>query len=43
MEEREEQSCEPVHICNVEIKDNHVEATSGAITIVELCEQVMPI
>jgi len=40
LEEREQQSCEPVHVCNVEIKDNHMEAVTGALKIVELCEQL---
>eukprot|EP00039_Didymoeca_costata_P010201 m.136710 g.136710 ORF g.136710 m.136710 type:complete len:236 (-) comp14735_c0_seq4:1524-2231(-) len=40
LEERPEQKCEPVHVCNVEIKDNHEEATRGALSIVELCEKL---
>lgn len=30
-------SSEPVHVCNVEITDNHESATIGAFHIVELC------
>lgn len=31
---------EPVHVCNVEITDNHESATIGAFHIVELCALV---
>jgi hypothetical protein len=40
LEEREQESFEPVHVCNVEIKDNHESATLGALHIVNLCEMV---
>lgn len=30
----------PVHICNLDIKDNHESATLGAFDIVELCGQL---
>jgi len=39
-EEREQESFEQVHVCNVEIKDNHEEATLGAHRIVQLCEML---
>lgn len=32
----------PVHIINLEIQDNHEEATLGAFQILELCELVCP-
>lgn len=40
LEEKEQESCEPVHICNVEIKDTHEEATVGALAISKLCGMV---
>ena len=30
----------PVHVINIEIQDNHEEATLGAFLILELCEMV---
>ena len=30
----------PVHVINLEVKDNHEEATLGAFLILELCEMV---
>jgi RNA polymerase II subunit A C-terminal domain phosphatase SSU72 len=39
-EEKGSNSFEQVHVCNVEIKDNHEEATMGAHRIVELCEML---
>eukprot|EP00037_Helgoeca_nana_P029799 m.361518 g.361518 ORF g.361518 m.361518 type:complete len:227 (-) comp28051_c0_seq7:772-1452(-) len=40
LEEREQDTFEPVHVCNLEIKDNHESATLGALHIVSLCEMV---
>lgn len=40
LEEREQETFEPVHVCNLEIKDNHESATLGALHIVSLCEMV---
>ena len=40
LEDREQDSFEPVHVCNLEIKDNHESATVGALHIVSLCEMV---
>ena len=31
----------PVHVINLEVKDNHEEATLGAFLILELCENRM--
>jgi RNA polymerase II subunit A C-terminal domain phosphatase SSU72 len=39
-EEKGSDTFEQVHVCNVEIKDNHEEATLGAHRIVELCEML---
>ena len=38
MERREAGAFEPFHIINVNIKDNHEEATRGAIDIQEMCD-----
>ncbi|XP_032692094.1 RNA polymerase II subunit A C-terminal domain phosphatase SSU72-like [Lontra canadensis] len=35
---REQETCQPVHIINVDIQDNHEEATLGAFPICELCQ-----
>ena len=40
MAKRDQNSFTPVHIINIEIADNHEEATIGAGIIVELCEIV---
>eukprot|EP00038_Savillea_parva_P028136 m.63381 g.63381 ORF g.63381 m.63381 type:complete len:233 (-) comp8151_c0_seq1:66-764(-) len=40
LEDREQDSFEPVHVCNLEIKDNHESATVGALHIVSLCEML---
>ena len=32
----------PVHVINLDIKDNHEEATLGSFLILELCEMVRP-
>eukprot|EP00035_Acanthoeca_spectabilis_P023387 m.449102 g.449102 ORF g.449102 m.449102 type:complete len:227 (-) comp19770_c0_seq1:1844-2524(-) len=40
LEEREQETFEPVHVCNLEIKDNHESATLGALHIVSLCEML---
>lgn len=37
---REEESHQPVHVINVDIQDNHEEATVGAFLICELCQCV---
>ena len=37
---REPQTYTPVHIINIDIPDNHEEATLGAFQICELCEKV---
>lgn len=37
---REEESHQPVHVINVDIQDNHEEATLGAFLICELCQCV---
>ncbi len=33
-------SFRPVHILNLDVKDNHEDATLGAFLILELCEMV---
>lgn len=33
-------SFRPVHVLNIEIKDNHEDATLGAFLILKLCEMV---
>uniref|UniRef100_A0A2K6KUR2 RNA polymerase II subunit A C-terminal domain phosphatase SSU72 n=1 Tax=Rhinopithecus bieti TaxID=61621 RepID=A0A2K6KUR2_RHIBE len=35
---REQETCQPVHVVNVDIQDNHEEATLGAFLICELCQ-----
>ncbi|XP_006772620.1 PREDICTED: RNA polymerase II subunit A C-terminal domain phosphatase SSU72 [Myotis davidii] len=35
---REQETCQPVHVINVDIQDNHEEATLGAFLICELCQ-----
>ncbi|XP_047575813.1 RNA polymerase II subunit A C-terminal domain phosphatase SSU72-like [Lutra lutra] len=35
---REQETCQPVHIINVDIQDNHEEDTLGAFPICELCQ-----
>ena len=37
---REQETLQPVHVINVEIQDNHEEATLGAFLICELCQCV---
>ncbi|EDL15025.1 Ssu72 RNA polymerase II CTD phosphatase homolog (yeast), isoform CRA_a, partial [Mus musculus] len=37
---REQETCQPVHVVNVDIQDNHEEATLGAFLICELCQCV---
>uniref|UniRef100_A0A8C3QSR1 RNA polymerase II subunit A C-terminal domain phosphatase SSU72 n=2 Tax=Passeriformes TaxID=9126 RepID=A0A8C3QSR1_9PASS len=37
---REQETCQPVHVINVDIQDNHEEATLGAFLICELCQCV---
>uniref|UniRef100_G1TME0 RNA polymerase II subunit A C-terminal domain phosphatase SSU72 n=1 Tax=Oryctolagus cuniculus TaxID=9986 RepID=G1TME0_RABIT len=34
---REQETCQPVHVVNVDIQDNHEEAALGAFLICELC------
>jgi len=38
--ERRGKKCYPVHIINVEIKDNHEEASRMAYAILEICDQI---
>ena len=40
LNEREQVSMNLVHVVNVEIKDNHEEATLGSFVIYELVEKV---
>ena len=40
MSERGGNSCKTVHVINVEIKDNHDDATLGAFVIHELAKEV---
>ena len=40
MSKREAVTYTPVHIINIEIADNHEEATLGALQIADLCEFV---
>uniref|UniRef100_A0A2K5SAF4 RNA polymerase II subunit A C-terminal domain phosphatase SSU72 n=1 Tax=Cebus imitator TaxID=2715852 RepID=A0A2K5SAF4_CEBIM len=35
---REQETCHPVHVINVDIQDKHKEATLGAFRICELCQ-----
>uniref|UniRef100_A0A8D0BY78 RNA polymerase II subunit A C-terminal domain phosphatase SSU72 n=1 Tax=Salvator merianae TaxID=96440 RepID=A0A8D0BY78_SALMN len=35
---RDQETCQPVHVINVDIQDNHEEATLGAFLICELCQ-----
>ncbi|XP_044081868.1 RNA polymerase II subunit A C-terminal domain phosphatase SSU72-like [Neovison vison] len=35
---KEQKTCQPVHIINVDIQDSHEEATLGAFLICELCQ-----
>ncbi|MGH0190290.1 UNVERIFIED_CONTAM: hypothetical protein FKN15_043386 [Acipenser sinensis] len=35
---REQESFQPVHVINVDIQDNHEEATLGAFLICEMCQ-----
>lgn len=37
---REQETLQPVHVINVDIQDNHEEATLGAFLICELCQCV---
>jgi RNA polymerase II subunit A C-terminal domain phosphatase SSU72 len=39
-EERESESMEPVHIINIDIRDNHDDATIGSFHIFHLCQMV---
>ncbi|XP_068956601.1 RNA polymerase II subunit A C-terminal domain phosphatase SSU72-like [Petaurus breviceps papuanus] len=34
----EQETCQPVHVINVDMQDNHEEATLGAFLICELCQ-----
>lgn len=34
------QSCSPVHVVNLDIQDNHEEATLGAFLICEMCQAI---
>ena len=36
-------SCVPVQILNLEVKDNHEEATLGAFLILQICDMVSPL
>ncbi|EHB00156.1 hypothetical protein GW7_01941 [Heterocephalus glaber] len=35
---REQETCQPVHVVNVDIQDNHEETTLGVFLICELCQ-----
>lgn len=37
---REQETFQPVHVINVDVQDNHEEATLGAFVICELCQCV---
>ncbi|XP_036595766.1 RNA polymerase II subunit A C-terminal domain phosphatase SSU72-like [Trichosurus vulpecula] len=37
---REQETCQPVHVVNVDIKDNEEEALLGAFLICELCQRI---
>lgn len=41
LESREPETYSPVHVINVDIQDNHEEATLGAFLVCNLCEQVL--
>ncbi|VTJ84868.1 Hypothetical predicted protein, partial [Marmota monax] len=38
---REQVTCQPVNIINVDIMDNHREATRGALIICEICQCIL--
>ena len=40
MENRENKGCTPVHVINIDVEDNHEEATIGAILISDLVNLV---
>ena len=40
LEDRGSSNFTPVHVLNIDIKDNHEEATLGAFLVLELCEMV---
>ena len=40
MHNRQQKSIAPVHIINIDIEDNHEEATIGAWLVRDLCEKV---
>ena len=40
LESRGSQSYSPVHVINLDIQDNHEEATVGAFHICEMCQAV---
>ncbi len=37
LENREKEDVQPVHVINIDIQDNHEEATIGAFMICDLC------
>ena len=43
LEGREKEGSSPVHVINIEIQDNHEEATLGAFLICELVTLVSPL
>ena len=40
MENREKKSNQPVHIINIDVADNHEDATLGAFMILEFAQKV---
>jgi hypothetical protein len=40
LESREPETYSPVHVINIDIQDNHEEATLGAFLVCNLCEKV---
>ena len=40
LESRDQETYTPVHIINIDVQDNHEEATIGAFMICEMCKEV---